>query len=83
MILSAIGISEIIEPSTISGAVNKMDKFLLCSDGVHGEIRDEVIHEILKRNSNPENIVSELIAEALNAGGNDNATAVAVVAGGD
>jgi len=83
VILTAIGISEIIEPSTISGAVNKMDKFLLCSDGIHDEIRDEVIHEILKRNINPENIVPELISEALNAGGNDNVTVISVVSGGD
>jgi serine/threonine protein phosphatase PrpC len=52
---------------------------LLCSDGVWGEISQEVIHQIVtKHYGNPEAIVRTLIDTANNNGGPDNSTAVVI-----
>jgi len=52
------------------------DRFLLCSDGVHGFLSDETIAEILRERSAPTDTARALITAALQAGGTDNATAL-------
>lgn len=78
VILSAVGISDKIEPGTVSGTIEYGDMFLLCSDGLHGEIKDDVIYSVLVKNMNPENAVVELVDLALSAGGSDNITAISL-----
>ena len=53
------------------------DKFLLCSDGLTNMVPDETIADILRR-MEPEAAAKELIRLALEAGGQDNITAVLV-----
>lgn len=78
VILSAVGITNKIEPGVISGFIKIQDLFILCSDGIHGEIKDHEIIEILEKNMNIENAVNDIIQHALAAGGSDNATVIAV-----
>ena len=52
------------------------DRFLLCSDGVHGVLPDEIIAEILRTRSAPADTSRALVAAALDAGSEDNATAL-------
>ncbi|HET6182678.1 MAG TPA: protein kinase [Acetobacteraceae bacterium] len=52
------------------------DRFLLCSDGVHGPLQDATIAEILRVRSAPADTARALVSAALNAGGTDNATAL-------
>jgi serine/threonine protein phosphatase PrpC len=52
------------------------DRFLLCSDGVHGFLTDEAIVEILRRRSASGDTARALVAAALQSGGTDNATAL-------
>ena len=52
------------------------DRFLLCSDGVHGFLTDESIADILRARSAPADASRALVAAALEAGGTDNATAL-------
>jgi serine/threonine protein kinase len=52
------------------------DRFLLCSDGVHGFLTDEGIAEILRDRSAPEDTAGALVAAALQSGGTDNCTAL-------
>jgi len=52
------------------------DRFLLCSDGVHGSLADDVIADILRDRSAPEDTASALVAAALAAGSEDNCTAL-------
>jgi hypothetical protein len=52
------------------------DRFLLCSDGVHSVLTDEVIAMILRRPLAPEAAARALAATALQAGSNDNCTAL-------
>jgi serine/threonine protein phosphatase PrpC len=52
------------------------DRFLLCSDGVHGSLSDAVIAEIMGQRRAPEDTAGALVAAALQSGGTDNCTAL-------
>ncbi|HTH34998.1 MAG TPA: protein phosphatase 2C domain-containing protein [Xanthobacteraceae bacterium] len=54
------------------------DRFLLCSDGVHGTLSAEAIAEILRQRSASEDTARALVAAALDAGSTDNCTALVV-----
>jgi protein phosphatase len=51
---------------------------LLCTDGIHGVLDDARIGGILASRDGPRQLAERLVAEALAAGGRDNATAVVV-----
>ena len=54
------------------------DRFLLCSDGVHGQLDDATIGRVLAGTSEPGAAADELVALADAAGGEDNATVVVI-----
>ncbi len=54
------------------------DRFLLCSDGVHGFLADQSIAEILRDRSAPEDTARALVNAALQSGSNDNCTAMVI-----
>jgi PPM family protein phosphatase len=53
------------------------DRYLVCSDGLFGEVTDEVIHRLLSAGG-PQQAADALVAAANEAGGHDNVTAVVV-----
>jgi PPM family protein phosphatase len=57
------------------------ETFLLCSDGLTGEVSDDRIAAILGSASGPEAAASQLVSTALVAGGRDNVTALVVQTG--
>ena len=75
-ILKALGITQNLEPTVHSAPIHptKGDKFLMCSDGLNGEINDEKINEILNSSKDINNVGSKLVQSALDAGGKDNIT---------
>ena len=52
------------------------DRFLLCSDGVHGFLTDEAIADILRERSAPGDAARALVTAALQSGSTDNSTAM-------
>jgi serine/threonine protein phosphatase PrpC len=52
------------------------DRFLLCSDGVHGFMTEQSIANILRDRSAPEDTASALVAAALQSASTDNCTAL-------
>jgi len=48
------------------------DRYLVCSDGLTGELEDPVIAELLAANPDPQAAADQLVVRALAAGGNDN-----------
>jgi serine/threonine protein phosphatase PrpC len=52
------------------------DRFLLCSDGVHGVLTDEAIAEAMRERSAPGDTARALVAAALDSGSSDNCTAL-------
>ena len=54
------------------------DRFLLCSDGVHGFLPPEAIAEVLRERSASEEPARAIVAAALKSGSTDNCTALVV-----
>jgi serine/threonine protein phosphatase PrpC len=54
------------------------DRYLMCSDGLTGEVNDEAITEILCESATPGEAARALVDLALSAGGHDNVSAVVV-----
>ena len=75
-ILKALGIREIVDPTVYLKAIHPKtgDRFLLCSDGLNGEINDEIINQTFNEEQDINIVGSNLINKALDAGGNDNIT---------
>lgn len=57
------------------------DRFLLCSDGLNGELTDPEIEAILSAHADPAEAASALVNAAVEAGGRDNVTAVVLDVG--
>lgn len=65
---------------TVMGVLNEKEALLLCTDGLNGELEDQLIHDILGDiASTPEQICQELVDAALQSGGNDNVTVAVIV----
>jgi protein phosphatase len=73
-----IGLADNVEVDITSGPVANNDVFILCSDGLTGEVNDAVIAEILKANPEPGDCVEQLVQKALDNGGGDNISIIAV-----
>ncbi len=54
------------------------DRFLLCSDGVHGVLSDRRIQTILDEGSSPEDSARRIVESALQAGSQDNVSGLVV-----
>jgi protein phosphatase len=52
------------------------DRFLVCSDGLTGELEDPAIAELLAAHPDPQAAADQLVRHALDAGGHDNVTVV-------
>ncbi len=73
-----VGLADTIEVDITSGPVTNNDVFILCSDGLTGEVTDESIAETLRNDEEPAASVEKLIEKALDAGGGDNISIIAV-----
>ena len=72
----ALGIEAEVRLDYASQTVALHDRFLLCSDGVHGVLTDESIADILRERSAPGDSARALVAAALESGSTDNCTAL-------
>jgi protein phosphatase len=76
VILRAVGVEPEVEVDVLQHGLERGDVYLVCSDGLSGMVRDEVIEETLRMFS-PLSEAAEMLIELANAaGGRDNITAV-------
>lgn len=61
-----------------TGQLHPGDRFLLCSDGLHGPVSHQQLREILASTPDPHEAVTQLFNAAVVAGSRDNITAVVV-----
>jgi serine/threonine protein phosphatase PrpC len=72
----ALGVEAEVRLDYATQPVTLHDRFLLCSDGVHGFLAEQSIADILRERSAPEDTAGALVAVALQSGSTDNCTAL-------
>ncbi|MDR2426053.1 MAG: protein phosphatase 2C domain-containing protein [Endomicrobium sp.] len=84
MITRALGTGATVKVDYRSVIVKPGDHYIMCSDGLNGEIDDSVIKGIVDiHRGNPNAIANELIMAANNSGGRDNTTVIVLKAEDD
>ena len=80
VLTQSLGVSEkiTVTPGQLLGTLRKGEQILLCSDGLSDDLSDQVIAGIMDEQQTPRAQVDKLIKAALDAGGNDNITAVVI-----
>lgn len=77
LVTRAIGINENVRIDVQEDVAQVNDIYLLCSDGLNDMVEDDIIYQIIKRNTdNLESAVTELIEEANRRGGKDNISVI-------
>jgi protein phosphatase len=81
VVTKALGSKPDVDPALYVGRFQKEDLFLLCSDGLWGSVKDDVIAEILHPVTDLEVGCHLLVDAANDAGGPDNITVLLVKIG--
>ena len=72
----AIGFEEFVRFDHSAIGLRQHDRFLVCTDGVHGALSDARLKALLGERTVPEESAQAVVDAALTAGGQDNATAL-------
>lgn len=75
ILIRSLGPELFISVDTTSVTVMAGDVLVLCSDGLHGGISDQAIATIASQDRDMDEVAHELVANAVEADGGDNATA--------
>lgn len=78
IILKALGISPEVEPDVFEVPIHDGDTFLLATDGLTSSLDDGAIESILAREQKLPSLARSLVDSALEVGGSDNISVVAV-----
>ena len=76
VITHALGSDAHLHPDIYEINVETGDRLLICSDGLSGMIFDDQIENTLRRVQDPQRCASQLVNEAIAAGGHDNVTVI-------
>lgn len=76
VITRALGSDPLMRPDIFEINVEAGDRLLICSDGLSGMLRDPEIETTLRRVHDPQRCASQLVNEAIAAGGHDNVTVI-------
>jgi serine/threonine protein phosphatase PrpC len=74
----AVGLEPAVAIDHATFPLRPHERYLLCTDGVHGPLSATQLREILGQRQSPESAAENLVAAALAAGGADNATALII-----
>ncbi len=72
----ALGLEDVVRFDHAEFPLRLHDRFLLCSDGVHGTLRDRQIRQLLEDRAAPEETARAIADAAFAAGSTDNITAM-------
>lgn len=78
VITRALGGPVLRDPDFFVLPLGSAERVMLCSDGVSGMISEDALAEIMRTVPDPRDAAERLVAAAVEAGGEDNATAVVV-----
>ena len=72
----AVGAQDSLRVDHFKETVHLHDRYLICSDGVHGPLSHKQIHALLAKRAAPEETAARLVEEATTSTDSDNATAL-------
>ena len=75
VLIRSLGPEMFVAPDTTAIALQAADVLVLCTDGLHDEMSEAIIAQIVSQKKNIEEIAHELVTRAVEIDGNDNATA--------
>ena len=75
VLIRSLGPEMFVSPDTTAITLQPDDVLVLCSDGLHDELKPEEMAGIVSQHRNIEEIANELVARAVQIDGNDNTTA--------
>ncbi len=75
VLIRSLGPEMFVSPDTTALTLQAGDVLVLCSDGLHDEMSDAAIAEIVSQNKNIDEVARELVARAVEIDGGDNTTA--------
>jgi protein phosphatase len=75
VLIRSIGPEMFVSPDTTTITLLAGDHLVLCSDGLHDEMKEEIMAEIVSQKKSIAEIASELVARAVEIDGGDNTTA--------
>src|SRR5829696_6027469 len=78
IVTRALGIDPSVRVDAWTLPIVRGDRFLLCSDGLVDEVRDDAIVAVLTNQDDPQAAADELVALANRQGGRDNITVIVV-----
>ncbi len=78
VLTSAIGAEVSVKTDYSEISLSEYDRYLLCTDGVHGCLTDNRIRAFLEQDSSPDDAAREIVDAALAADVGDNATALVI-----
>jgi serine/threonine protein phosphatase PrpC len=78
VLTNVIGAREPLEMDVHERALRGGERFLLCSDGLHGVLDDTKLEQVLASGTTPQAMAEELIRQALDRNAGDNVTALIV-----
>lgn len=78
LLTRAVGADDELRIDYVNLPNEQHDRYLLCSDGVHGGLSDAALREILIRRAAPDETAREIVDQAIAAQVGDNATALII-----
>ena len=78
VLTSVVGTRDDVKPSARDEQLESGDRFLLCSDGVHGKLDSAALTTLLAGAKSADDGAARIVAEAVTRGTTDNATALVV-----
>ncbi len=74
----AVGIEDVLRVDYAADSLKLHDRFVLCSDGVHGVLSDRALQASMAERTSPQESAERLVRAAVEAGSQDNVTALVV-----
>jgi protein phosphatase len=75
VLIRSLGPEMFVSPDTTAITIQAGDVLVLCTDGLHDEMSETAIAEIVSQNKNMDEVARDLVARAVEIDGGDNTTA--------
>jgi serine/threonine protein phosphatase PrpC len=78
VLTSVVGTRDDVKPGSREELVQPGDKFVMCTDGVHGKLDSAALTTVLRASDTAADGATKLVGEAITRGTSDNATAIVI-----